>query len=323
MKLIYVLFILTLFIRCNTESLNEIDLQNELIEEFGEFEEEVPKGEEELYKAYNKTLEHWNVPYQEIYVPTSYGKAHVIVTGNKNAAPLVLLHGMNASATMWYPNIKALTGAHRVYAIDLLIEPGKSQRNKEIFSMDAVVDWYFEIFDELELDKFSLVGASEGGWLSTSIAIKESSRVNKLVLLSPLQTFMWIPPSGSMSVNILFSLFPKKEELENVLQTMAVKIDQIEQDFLDQFYVSTQHARFGLKKFQIVPFSKDELSTLKMPVLVMIGDQDIINKEKSLERAEDRLANVQTEMIADAGHFLSMDQADLVNSMMVKFLNKK
>src|SRR5688500_2064537 len=61
-------------------------------------------------QAYDLALTLWPVPFKELVVPTSHGNASVIVSGPENAEPLVLLHGMNASSTMWYPNIEALSG---------------------------------------------------------------------------------------------------------------------------------------------------------------------------------------------------------------------
>ncbi|MEZ0131398.1 alpha/beta fold hydrolase, partial [Flavobacterium sp. LBUM151] len=85
------------------------------------------KKEKTAYiSSYNKSLKLWDVPYTEEDVKTSFGTAHVVMAGPKNEKPLVLLHGMDASSTMWYPNIKALAKNHRIYAIDFIMEPGKS-----------------------------------------------------------------------------------------------------------------------------------------------------------------------------------------------------
>ena len=75
--------------------------------------------------AYNKTLSLFELPVTERDIPTQFGNAHVLVCGKPGNPPLVLLHGMNASSTMWYPNMKALSKNYRVYAIDFLLEPGK------------------------------------------------------------------------------------------------------------------------------------------------------------------------------------------------------
>ena len=84
------------------------------------------KEELKYINAYNKSLKLWPVPYEEKDITTSLGKAHVIISGPVNGEPLVLLHGMDASSTMWYPNVKAFSENYRIYAIDYIMEAGKS-----------------------------------------------------------------------------------------------------------------------------------------------------------------------------------------------------
>ena len=71
---------------------------------------------------------------------------------------------------------------------------------------------------------------------------------------------------------------------------------------------------------KMTPFSNDELKSIKNPVLVLIGDKDVINSVESLEKAKEFLPNSKTKMIKDAGHFLSIDQTKIVNDAMIDFL---
>jgi pimeloyl-ACP methyl ester carboxylesterase len=60
-----------------------------------------------------------------------------------------------------------------------------------------------------------------------------------------------------------------------------------------------------------------------VPILVLIGDQDIINNNKSIEKAKRLLPIVEVEKIKNAGHFLSIDQPEIVNKRILDFLNLK
>lgn len=296
------------------------DLQKELDEEFGGYFEDVKQEDVEYYKAYNKALTLWKTPFRELNIKTSFGSAHVIISGPKNGEPLVLLHGMNASSTMWYPNIKALSKNHRVYAIDYLLEPGKSQINGEVKEMTEIMNWYDEIFDHLKLKKFSLIGASRGGWMAIHIALQQKSRIKNLILLSPAQTFIWIQPGSEMLANITYTIDPKRKNLRAVLETMSVNVETIEQAYIDQYFIATEKAVYSKFVLEMTPYSDDELKTLSMPVLLLIGDHDIINNEKSIENAKELLPHSETGIIKDAGHFLTFDQADTINTRILDFL---
>lgn len=282
------------------------------------------RDENQTYEqAYNKALALWQIPFVEKSVKTSFGNAHVIVSGPENGEPLILLHGMNASSTMWYPNIKSLSQSHRVYAIDFLLEPGKSLYNGKISETSQIVNWYYEIFDQLNLKKFSLVGASRGGWLAVNIALHSKSRINKIILLSPAQTFVWIKLGFKVINNIEYSVFPKRKRLRNVMETMTYNVDNISQLYINQYYLATKIATINKCFIQMRPFSDAQLKSLNMPILVLIGDQDVINKNKSIEKAKRLFPIVEVEKIKNAGHFLSVDQPEVVNKRMLDFLNPK
>jgi pimeloyl-ACP methyl ester carboxylesterase len=69
------------------------------------------------------------------------------------------------------------------------------------------------------------------------------------------------------------------------------------------------------------PFSEEDLKKIKIPVMVLIGDHDVINSEKSLLRAKEYISHAKTETIKNAGHFLSVDQAEEVDKKIIAFLN--
>ncbi|KAF5422297.1 MAG: Pimeloyl-ACP methyl ester carboxylesterase, partial [Candidatus Methanocomedens sp.] len=85
-----------------------------------------PEGQAKYLAAYDATLALWSVPYESLDVPTRFGSTHIIISGPKDAPPLVLLHGANDSATVWYPNIADLSRNYRTYALDTIGDVGKS-----------------------------------------------------------------------------------------------------------------------------------------------------------------------------------------------------
>ncbi|MDQ3046047.1 MAG: alpha/beta fold hydrolase [Bacteroidota bacterium] len=155
------------------------------------------------YQSYENTLNEWPVKPTEKDITTSFGTAHISVCGPESAPPVILLHGMDASSTMWYPNILSLSQNHRVYTIDYIAEPGKSKPEKDFKNIEDIARWYDEIFTTLQLNEIQLVGASRGGWLSVAIALHSKARVKNIVLLSPAQTFKLIKPNGGIFRGIL------------------------------------------------------------------------------------------------------------------------
>lgn len=273
-------------------------------------------------QLYDRALTLWDVPYEERKCATRYGKAHILVSGPEDAPPLVLLHGMNASSSMWYPNIGKFSKNHRVYAIDFLMEVNKSEMKGEMKDISEAIDWYNEVFDCLGLQQFEIVGASRGGWLATKIALEAPERIKKLVLLSPAQALIWTPPGLKLFENAMYHLNPEKEDLRDVLQTLSNDVDQIDQLYIDQYYRATTMEGKGGGIIDMTPFTNDDLAALSMPVLLLVGDNDFINNERSTKRAGKHIPNVKTEILKNSGHFLSIDRKKAVNRMVVDFLRE-
>ncbi|MGO4773278.1 alpha/beta fold hydrolase [Flavobacterium sp. W22_SRS_FK3] len=279
------------------------------------------KKEKQSYiSSYDKALKLWEIPYTEENIKTSFGTAHVILAGPKNGKDLVLLHGMDASSTMWYPNIKALAKNHRVYAIDFLMEPGKSTLTANPLSKEEIVLFYNEIFSHYKLKKLNIVAASRGGWIATLLATQKTNAIDKIVLLSPAQTFKFIDKVGKTSSALMLKLFPSEKKFTKTLKTFSTHPEKISPVYKRQFYLANKYAKSNSSMLKMMPFSNDELQSIKNPVLVLIGDHDVINSEESLEKAKEFLPNSKTKMIKDAGHFLSIDQSKIVNETMINFL---
>ena len=276
-------------------------------------------SDEAYFNAYDETLKLWNVSFEELYIPTTNGIAHVIVSGPKNGEAVVLLHGMNASSTMWYPNIESLSKKHRVFAIDFILEPGKSYLDNDIESVENVTNWYEEVLSVLELDSIHLIGASRGGWFAVTLALDNQSKIKSLILLSPAQTFTWIKPSDDLFKNIVTLLSSKEKQIAQSLESMSSNVPNISDVYLKQYKIGLEKDLGNKFLINMQPYSNEELKSLQMPVLVLIGDEDMMNEKNTIEIAN-ALAKGKGEVIQNAGHFLSIDQAETVNEKMLTFL---
>ncbi|XQF91428.1 alpha/beta fold hydrolase (plasmid) [Pseudoalteromonas espejiana] len=83
--------------------------------------------------------------------------------------------------------------------------------------------------------------------------------------------------------------------------------------YLDQYVAALDANPVPDLITEMRPFSEQQLQKITVPTLVIIGDKDIMNSQDSLERAKKMLNKVQTMKLQDAGHFLTVDQADQVN----------
>lgn len=143
------------------------------------------ESEARYFAAYNATLAHWRVPVESFDVPTRFGNTHVNACGPEGAPPLLLLHGLAISSTMWYPNVRDLSRSFRVYALDTIGDKGMSVCTRPLMTALHFVEWLTDVYSGLGFERAHLAGMSYGGFLALNLALFAPERVKKLVLLAP------------------------------------------------------------------------------------------------------------------------------------------
>ena len=286
------------------------------------------EGEAEYRAAYDATMELWPVPYEELEIPSRFGTTHVVVSGPKEAPPLVLLHGTMTTLTFWLPNIADFAKDYRVYAIDTMGHPSKSIPAEPIRQASDFVTWLTATSDGLELDRFHLAGNSLGAWIALGFAMAEPERVRKLVLLSPAASFE--PLSKQFAVRaVLSGVIRTRRMMDSFFRWMGIEAspgDATPRLLLDLIWAGGKHFRVPPEMRRVMPtvFSDDELRVLDMPVLVLTGEQEVIyDPERALARACRVIPNCQGELVPHSGHAMSFTAAPIVDERVTDFLNDK
>jgi pimeloyl-ACP methyl ester carboxylesterase len=279
-----------------------------------------PEGEARFLAAYDAALKSWPVPYEEIDVPTRFGKTHVVVCGPKTAPPLVLLHGYMATLTMWSPNIAAFSKDYRVYAVDVMGQPSKSIPGDPICNVADFVSWLTATLDALHLDRVFLVGMSFGGWLALNYAVAVPQRVRKLVLLSPgglLPMVREFRVRGMVMVSL-----PSRLTVNTFFHWLGFS-DRAYANALEMIYLGLKHFQMPFETVSVMPavVSDDALRTMKVPTLMLIGDHEVISDPaRALERARRLIPGFEGELVPGCRHDMCSSQHQIVNARVVEFL---
>jgi pimeloyl-ACP methyl ester carboxylesterase len=107
--------------------------------------------------------------------------------GEANGHSVLLLHGRNFPASYWQGAIEALTAeGYRVIAPDQI---GFNKSSKPAFDLhfDQLAANTAALLDALNIDELSIMGHSMGGMLSVRFARAYPQRVDKLVLVAPIE----------------------------------------------------------------------------------------------------------------------------------------
>ena len=104
---------------------------------------------------------------------------------------------------------------------------------------------------------------------------------------------------------------------------IATAIQEMPHTAKPQFVISeAEYGRPLPPKFGPYVIPDEELKKISTPTLLIIGEQEIIyDAEQAIKRAEELVANIQTAIIPNASHMVNIEQTELVNSHILKFLS--
>lgn len=257
-------------------------------------------GQQAIQSAYDRALAaHWP-PHAVLTVPTRYGDTAVIAAGEPAGPPLVMLHGAGSNSAVWAGDARVYGPHFRVYAVDLIGEPGKSAPARPPWDGPAFAEWLADVLDGLGLGRASLLGISQGGWTALKFATTYPERVERLVLLAPGGVVADRPSFLLRAVSS--SLLGKRgaDSLKRlVLGDTALPAD------LDE-YITLIMNEFRPRVGALPLFSDTELARLTMPVLMIGGDRDAIRDEEAIAaRLEAVLPQAETVILPGVGHTLT------------------
>jgi pimeloyl-ACP methyl ester carboxylesterase len=275
-------------------------------------------GEELVLKAYNRLIALWGIPYEELYIDTTLGKTHIIVTGQSDSPPLILIHAFYASAASWYRNVRSLSEKFRVYAIDIIGDPNKSKPLKPIRQTSCYVNWFKEILDRLKIDRCDFVGNSVGAFHVANFALNEPDRVKSMTLIGPAATFINIP-------KFYIHTFPGGMTGWGFMVRHAVNWIEngspFDSEFKSLFYLLLKHGKSANQVFPAV-MTDEQLKQISIPTLLIYGEKEVIyDYSSAVQRAQKNLQKLSVEIIPGANHITGASRPELTNESILKFLS--
>jgi pimeloyl-ACP methyl ester carboxylesterase len=284
------------------------------------------EAEARVMAVYRALLQHWPVPFETRMVPTRFGETHVISSGPADAPPLILMHAFFATALVWLPNIGELSAHHRVHVVDILGEPNPGRPVRPILTDDDAVRWYADLLDGLGVARASVIGNSNGGFLSALFAMKLPERFERLVLISPAATFHTIWPFyRHMFVPKLLALMapwlPGHERRMRKAIAWAGAGLPGDPGWEELFFLELM---YGKTATQVIPrvFTPQEAHAIRCPTLLIVGDHEVIYRPDAvIAAARALLPAIETAVVPDAHHVAALAQPEAVNRLILTFVN--
>lgn len=236
---------------------------------------------------------------------------------------LVLQHGFLGGSGYFAPQIADLGRSHDVIAADL---PGFAGSSGEDCpqSIAGLSEALIGLLDQLEIERFSLLGHSMGGMVALQAALDHPDRIEKLVLYGT---------SSSGTLPNRFESFEEtiaRVERDGVAATAARVSATWFVDGKDApLYPLCLEAGRGAAQEAVIACLKampqwavtERLKELAAPTLVICGEQDRSYSIDSVVQLARDIKTAQLCLIPGCAHNLHLEKPDLFNQVVGEFLS--
>ena len=235
--------------------------------------------------------------------------------------PLLLLHANTGNADGWQYNIPGVVEAgYRVIAFDRR-GWGRSRANPATGAQPGTIaEDLHALVEYLRIDRFHLVGVAGGGFAAYDYVLWHPERLRSLVVAA----------SGGAIVDEELSKLREKTMLPN-FRTWSPEFREVSMG-----YMATNPE--GLKRWieihnnsqqkgapaqpQRTTITFDKLATIRVPTLLMPGDQDLQCPPWVMRRQLDRISGAEFIVLPEASHSINWEQPEAFNRHVLEFINK-
>ena len=255
-------------------------------------------------------------------------KMHYLDLGNPRNLPIILIHGMTFDHQMWNPQIQVLKDKYRVIAYDLrghgLSIVGDGQYTYKMFVNDLI-----DLMDHLHSKQAVLCGLSMGGAIALRAYEMNPDRIKALILCDTRteadsnETKYWREDSIELIKNNGLESFTH-EFINNIFARESFKDHPKAVELIRNIILSSSpQAICGVLLAQAARTDmKHVLTKIKVPTLIMIGENDNFTPYASSETMNDEIINSKLKIISKAGHVSNLENTDEFNHNLLEFMKK-
>jgi len=275
----------------------------------------------------------------ERYVDLKGLRARCLVAGEAGP-PVVLIHGLGASAEIWSGNLAALSSRFRVYAPDL---PGFGRTEKPgwmDYSPAAYSRFIREFMTARGIGRAALVGHSLGGGVALRVILDEPGRVERLALVSSAGL------GRDVSLPLRVASLPWFDRIF-FKPSLAVFIHFLHRLVYDPAAITSEFARMYYEMFfqpgsvraftgilraiatlrgarpGVLEDIRRGLAAITVPTLIVWGRQDRILPVSQGVDAAGRIPGARLHIFERCGHMPNIEYPDEFNRVLLDFLAQR
>ena len=248
------------------------------------------------------------------------------LTGQDGAPVVILSHSLACSLVMWQPQLEVLESAFQVLRFDTRGHGG-SDAPQGAYSLEQLTADAVHLLDALNIETVHCVGLSMGGMIGQCLALDYSDRLMSLALCDTAAVMpeesqpIWqqrIDAAGQTGMADQVD-----ETLERWFRPGYLQLNPPEVEMIRQQILATPVAGYvgcceAIRRLDYL----DRLSGIKMPTLIMVGEEDPGTPVAASEAMQAQIAGSKLVILPGARHLSNIEQAGAFNAALMEFLTE-
>jgi 3-oxoadipate enol-lactonase len=252
---------------------------------------------------------------------------HYELSGNESGPVVMMSHSLGSSSIMWEPQLQALEERYRLLRFDTRGH-GQSDAPKGAYRLEQLAGDALALMDTLEIDKVHFVGLSLGGMIAQCFALSYPERLMTLALCD---TAAIIPDEAQPVWQERIDTTRRQGMAAGVDETMQrwftgpylaaspPAVEKIRAQFLNTPAEGFIGCSEAIRRLNYL----DRLSSIQLPVLIVVGADDPGTPVSASEEMHARIPASELVIIPSAAHLSNIEQADAFNEALVSFLDRQ
>jgi pimeloyl-ACP methyl ester carboxylesterase len=208
-------------------------------------------------------------------------------------------------------SVPALAKSHAIITMDLQGNGRTADIPDRPISIEQYAKDVVALLKHLDISKADFLGESYGGNTAAMIALRDPERVRRVATYSA--TFS--PPPSTLDPSMIHFKRPPTAETRHIL----FQRESYKKVALDPSYWPTIYDKVG--SIQWKGFSKEELASIKAPMLIIQGDHDFVRMDHSVETVR-LIPHAELAVIPSASHFALSSEPERVIPIIKHFLER-
>jgi 3-oxoadipate enol-lactonase len=247
-------------------------------------------------------------------------------SGKEDAPVVVLSHSLGSSMEMWDPQLEALEPHFRVLRYDMRGH-GRSEAPEGAYTLELLARDVIGLLDALKTNTVHFVGLSIGGMIGQCLGLDYSERLRSLVLcdtasaISEESRKIFLEREQIAREKGMSSLVDGTMErwfTPRYLEANPAKVDPIRRQFLATPVPGFVGCSWAIRGLDYL----DRLTEIRLPCLVMVGEDDPGTPVAASEAIVDRISGAELKILPSAAHLSNIEQSEMFNAGLVDFLKK-